>query len=1272
MIKFKDILIFINIYILILNAYCKEWCKATFEYGKSDYAECISEGDSISRYMIETIPILSKDVDLYSNVSLVLSNGYGSKTKEIIIGNENDGLLNKIFTVRSDIGNPEYIHIKLNSQNKNWKCKKITVWKDYKYWVFDCIGSLNDKKPESTYFLSGNKIYIAYVQTGKDIEAATTGTIEIILLGNNKRSNTKVLHEGFSAGGLKKIKFQASDVGELEDIILINNSLNDPWYCDFVKIKSDNNNKIYIFNVKSWIGAPYDKNVKVNIKSDTIEGTSKDIDCHIRAIDLINTNNINKLLQNKVQIFKVRCPQNCHNSEFAIIEGSSIHPSSTSICAAAIHDGSISPSGGEIIVTVASELNHYYTIKEKIFNELEALDFSAKADEKNFTFFTYHLDSIDDIISNVRIVDSFGKLSSLGRLEIRLKNKNSWGTVCVKGPNFEFNDDAAKRACKDLGFPNGIHIKENCANLNGQNYCAGYKYPFASSGILCTGHEKDISKCNADDFSHCVDHHDDVIIQCLHYSSNELINDGAIRLVDINGAPSNNGIGRLQIYYHGVFGSVCSEGWVKEAENIVCHELGYNGLKGNGFSHHSCTDISGENLCGPDTEKINAVNIKCKGDEKLLRNCPHETHDDIYCSHDEDVIVGCVGGDNNSHGEEQNKKHLINLEKKKLYPKIELTCFDKMLSKSNLSVATTGDVFLASCPEKCDEEVGIVKGTFLYTYDSPICKSAIHSGVLPNNIAEDIVLSIAHTHNNFIGTKRNNIESHDFKGTSKSFTISIPTMSLLREERKSNPKSEDEMINKNEIDLTYDHSVFNNKLDHHITSSMKPTFQWIAPTGFVGFNGKENDYIDCTNLPNEKYIRSLSNFTFIVYFTLNGGEGTWRTILSHSLCEGISISINEDNELIIEQNCNPHLLKSKFKPKFGQTYHISLVFNKINKTLYLYINGKKVITEKNTYNFTLSGDLIIGRSNQTTKDYFIGNIHLVEIYKYTLSEQEIKESLNSSLSLEYLNMNILEQMSNTKKDKKKNQKNKKGVQKTIDGRDCVTPCKSKNMINKDLQINTQQINLKCQDNLLSEQFNGKIGSQFLVSCIENCTKSKYFIKGTNNYYTPDSSICKAAIHAGIYKPNMGNKNNTFVIRIVEGLLEYKSSRGHFGILSKSEKQSQLRSFSVLSENEENIFTCSTDGQFILNLSVGEKRTINCPSNCNIIKDKIYGTNIYSPTSVLCKAAIHSGALSNQGGLVEIIVGTGQEEFKGSTQNNVESFSSNNHSRSITFNKHMEL
>ncbi|SBS89876.1 LCCL domain-containing protein (CCp3) [Plasmodium malariae] len=1267
MIQSKCIIHLLLLHLFLLRLHGKEWCKAKFEYGKSDYAECINENDSIAKYMIETTPVISSGLDLYSNVSIILSNGYGLKTKEIIIGNENEGLLSKIFSVKTDIGNPEHVHVKLNSQNKKWKCKKITVWKDFKFWNFDCIGSLDDNQQEATYYLSGNKLYTAYVQTGKDMEAGTTGTIEIILLGSNKRSNTKVLHEGFNAGGLKKIKFQASDVGNLEDIILTNNANNDPWYCDFVKIKTDN--KIYVFNVKSWIGHPYDSNVKVNIKSDNIDGNAKDIDCHIRGNDLINTNNLPKLLESKVQIFKVRCPQNCQSSEFASIEGSSIHPSSSSICASAIHDGSLTPSGGEVIVTVAKDMKHYYALDEK-YNELSAIDFSTKADEKNFSFYTYHLDSIDDIKSNVRIVDSFGKLSSLGRLEIRIKNK--WGTVCKKGPNYTFNDDTAKRACKDLGFPNGICIKENCANINGQHYCAGYGYPFSAAGMLCSGNEKNLLKCNGDDSSHCVDHHDDVIVQCLHYSSNDLVHDGTIRLIDITGAPSNNGVGRLQIYYNGSYGSVCSEGWTKESEKIACQELGYTGLKGNGFSTHLCSSISGENLCGNDTEKINAINFKCKGDEKFLKNCPHETHEDIYCSHEEDIVIGCSGegGDSSGFGIARQRKNQMTLEKKNFPPKIELTCFDKIVSKADLSNANVGDVFLVTCPEKCDEEIGVVKGTFLYTFDSHICKAAIHAGVISNNVAEDLVLIIGHMHKNFIRTKRNNIESHEFNGISKSFSLSIPTTYLLREERRSNAKLDEDDLLKKEEDFSYQH-IFDKQSKNLVTSiSVQPTFQWIAPTGFLGFNGKENDFINCNNLPNEKYIKSLSNFSFIIYFTLSGGEGTWRTLLSHSLCEGISISIDEQNELVVEQNCNPHLIKTKFIPKFGHTYHLAVIYNKTTKTIALYINAKQAILEKDKYNFTLNGNITIGRSNQSASDYFIGNIHLIEVYKYVLSEDEIKESLSSVLSLDYVHINTEDNIG--RRMKKKNNNNNKGLRKTVDGRECITPCKSKSVINKDVQVNVEKINLKCEDDLISEQFNGKIGSQFLVNCVDNCIKSKYIIKGSNNYYTPDSSICKAAIHAGVYIPNKKNNlNGPFIIRIVEGLLEYKTSRGHFGIVSKSEKQSQLRSFSLFSEIEDNIFTCSTNAQFLLNLSVGETRLIICPSDCDTTSDKVFGTNVYSPLSSLCKAAIHSGILTNKGGQVHIIVGSSQTEFKGSKQNNIESYPSEKQNRSFTFSKNIE-
>ncbi|GAW83144.1 multidomain scavenger receptor [Plasmodium gonderi] len=1292
MINLKCVGILVVIQLLLLALEGKEWCKAQFEFGKADYAECQHEQENITKYMIETSPVISSAVDLYSNVSIVMSNGYGLKTKEISIGNEEEGLLNKIFAVTTDVGNPEYVHVKLNSLKKNWKCKRITIWKDFKYWIFDCSGSLNELNPEATYFLSGNKIYTAYVQTGKDIEAGTTGTIEIVLLGNNKRSNTKVLHEGFISGGLKKIKFQASDVGNIEDIILNNNVNNDdPWYCDFVKIKSDN--KIYVFNVKSWIGHPYEKSVKINIRSDNnIDGGSaKDIDCHIRGSDLINTNKLPQLLQNKVQIFKVRCPQNCQNAEFASVEGSSIHPASTSICASAIHDGSLTPSGGSIVVTVGNDLNQYYAIKEKL-NQIEAIDFTTKADEPNFSFYSYHLESIDDIESDIRIVDAFGKLSSLGRLEIR-KNNNEWGTVCKRGPNFTFTDDTAKRACKDLGFSNGIYIKQICLNVNGQNYCANYKYPFSSAGILCTGSETNLLQCNADDSSHCVDHHDDVIIQCLNEgSNNEFPTDGMIRLVDATGAPTTNGIGRLEIYYNGTFGSVCSEGWVKEAEKIACQELGYIGLKGNGFSHHACTQIAGENLCGHDADKINAVNVKCKGDEKSLKICAQERHEDIYCSHDEDVVIGCSNGVE-EYGDEQNshylttrlglKKNILNLEKKKFPPKIELTCFDKILSIADLSNAQVGDIFLASCPEKCDEEIGIIKGTLLYTFDSHICKAAIHAGVLSNNVADELIIIISHKHQNFVGTKRNNVESHGFNGIAKSFSVSIPMRSIIQEERKSNPKYGEE---NSEIDTLHDdrvdnpnknHSLYELPLDQKRNDTLstrgtgtQPTFQWIAPNNFSGFNGKENDFVNCSNLPNEKYIKSLSNFTFIIYFTLSGGEGKWRTLLSHSLCEGISISVNEENELIIEQNCNPYLLKSKFKPLIGHTYHLAVVFNKNNKSIDLYINGKKYILDKAKYDFTLNGDLIIGRSNQATTDYFIGNIHLVEVYKYILSDDEIKQSVNSTLSLDYINAKNNQYNSTDMIIKKK--KKRTSTRKTVDGRDCITQCKPISIINKELQINREQLNLTCKDDLLSNHFNGKIGSQFLVHCLDNCIKSKFIIKGSNNYYTPDSSICKAAIHAGIYIPNKnnGDENTSFILRIVNGLLEYKSARGHFGIVSKSERQSQLRSFSIFAENDDDdILTCSTNGQSFLNLLIGEKRTIMCPSNCDKINDKIFGTNIYTPTSALCKAAIHSGALSIQGGPVDLALASDVDEFTGSIQNGIQSYQSTKHKFALTFSIH---
>ncbi|CDI78251.1 hypothetical protein, conserved [Eimeria acervulina] len=47
------------------------------------------------------------------------------------------------------------------------------------------------------------------------------------------------------------------------------------------------------------------------------------------------------------------------------------------------------------------------------------------------------------------------------------------------------------------------------------------------------------------------------------------------------------------------------------------------------------------------------------------------------------------------------------------------------------------------------------------------------------------------------------------------------------------------------------------------------------------------------------------------------GEGQWRTLLAHSDCDGFSLVVDPNDELIFEQTCHPHQIKFGFKPKLG-------------------------------------------------------------------------------------------------------------------------------------------------------------------------------------------------------------------------------------------------------------------------------------------------------------------------------------------------------------------
>ena len=63
----------------------------------------------------------------------------------------------------------------------------------------------------------------------------------------------------------------------------------------------------------------------------------------------------------------------------------------------------------------------------------------------------------------------------------------------------------------------------------------------------------------------------------------------------------------------------------------------------------------------------------------------------------------------------------------------------------------------------------------------------------------------------------------------------------------------------------------------------------------------------------------------------------------------------------------------------------------------------------------------------------------------------------------------------------------------------------------------------------------------------------------------------------------------------------------------------------------------------------------CPRKCSLDFSNVYGTDIYSDKSSLCKAAIHHGIIKDvPGGIIEIVTEPGMATYKGSRHSNIKS------------------
>ncbi|XP_073096287.1 scavenger receptor cysteine-rich domain-containing protein DMBT1 isoform X8 [Manis javanica] len=244
----------------------------------------------------------------------------------------------------------------------------------------------------------------------------------------------------------------------------------------------------------------------------------------------------------------------------------------------------------------------------------------------------------------VRLVDGMGSCS--GRVEVLVQG--TWGTVC--------DDlwDLAEAAvvCRQLqcgqavAAPTGAHFGAGSGKIMLDNMqCVGSESHLGQcvrgdgaqpncghledAGVVCTG---------ADSTAALPAAHETLLPMSSVISEAQRVASSAppggwapVRLVGSRG----NCVGRVELFYQGVWGTVCDDLWDLPEANIVCKQLGC------GWA----VAAPGEAHFGKGSGKILLDNVHCRGDEGHLQECSHVGWFSHNCEHGEDAGVICSDAD---------------------------------------------------------------------------------------------------------------------------------------------------------------------------------------------------------------------------------------------------------------------------------------------------------------------------------------------------------------------------------------------------------------------------------------------------------------------------------------------------------------------------------------------------------------------------------------------------------------------------------------------------
>ncbi|CAH2311368.1 Hypothetical predicted protein [Pelobates cultripes] len=175
-----------------------------------------------------------------------------------------------------------------------------------------------------------------------------------------------------------------------------------------------------------------------------------------------------------------------------------------------------------------------------------------------------------------------------------------------------------------------------------------------------------------------------------------------------------------------------------------------------------------------------------------------------------------------------------------------------------------------------------------------------------------------------------------------------------------------------------------------------------------------------------------------------------------------------------------------------------------------------------------------------------------------------------------------------------------------------------------------------------------------------------------------SSICGAAIHAGAINNDGGSmlvargpgqkRYEPFARNGIESL-EHGESSGSFSITpldAAAPTPTNLPTHATSESEKSDLPTanaaCSSDAT-----SLNAPLTIvNCPPGCATMKGQVWGTDIFTADSSICRAAIHAGHLTNEGGPTWVKKEPGQKRYNASIKNGVKTSEHEEWSESFSF------